>query len=203
MRTWTNQFGADYAVPDEITKHPLLRDVSWGNDASPSFQVTFAGAGIRLTSDHPEPVNRETKGGRFMVTEWAPDAEDPQCFGDWVADLYEGDDVNQAIRIALDAAARVAMKHPKLAGKVTPEVLQQVPTRKLYRVTTSVQRSEDADAPYSHGMQMVDWYEGVNEEQARADWDEDCHRYGLPMDRVSAVFTECDPATHEPIGGTP
>jgi hypothetical protein len=37
------------------------------------------------------------------------------------------------------------------------------------------------------------------EAEAREVWAEDCHRYGLPMDKTTVQFIECDPATLKPI----
>jgi len=45
---------------------------------------------------------------------------------------------------------------------------------------------------------MVDWYHGT-EAEARAAWDEDCHRYGLPMADVTVEFIEVDPVTLRPL----
>jgi len=45
---------------------------------------------------------------------------------------------------------------------------------------------------------FVDWYEGETEADARAVWSEDCHRCGLPMDRTTVEFVECDPVTLKP-----
>lgn len=47
--------------------------------------------------------------------------------------------------------------------------------------------------------EFSDWYNADSESTARALWDEDCHRYGLPMDKTTVVFVECNPATLEPI----
>lgn len=61
---------------------------------------------------------------------------------------------------------------------------------KLYRTTTTVQGMREP---------MIDWYQGATQDEAKACWDEDCHRYGLPMDKTSVVFTECDPVTLKPL----
>ena len=46
---------------------------------------------------------------------------------------------------------------------------------------------------------MVDWYEGESLDRAKVCWDEDCHRYGLPMDKLTVEFAECDPGTLKPL----
>ena len=61
---------------------------------------------------------------------------------------------------------------------------------KLFKTITKVEGHQE---PY------VDWYEGNTESEARKCWDEDCHRYCLPMDKVTVHFVECDPTTLKPI----
>jgi hypothetical protein len=61
---------------------------------------------------------------------------------------------------------------------------------KLFKSTTTVQGRKEP---------MVDWYNCDTEAKARAIWDEDCHRYGIPMDKASVVFVECDPETLKPL----
>jgi hypothetical protein len=41
---------------------------------------------------------------------------------------------------------------------------------------------------------MVDWYYGKTESEARAAFDEDAHRYGLPMDKTTVTVR---PATEK------
>lgn len=67
---------------------------------------------------------------------------------------------------------------------------------KLYRASTTVDRTaQNVRTPYS----FTDWYEANSEAEARELWDEDCHRYGLPMDKTTVVFAECDQKTFKPI----
>lgn len=61
---------------------------------------------------------------------------------------------------------------------------------KLFRTTTTVQGMREP---------MIDWYQADSVESARAFWVSDCARYGLPMDKTSVVFTECDPVTLKPL----
>jgi peptidyl-tRNA hydrolase len=62
----------------------------------------------------------------------------------------------------------------------------------MFKVTTRVE---------GHREQMVDWYEGATEAEALKHWDEDCHRYGIPMGKVTKTVIEVDPKTMNPIGG--
>lgn len=53
---------------------------------------------------------------------------------------------------------------------------------------------------------MVDWYYGETEAEARADFDEDCHRYGLPMDKTTVSVreaTEAEAKVCDETKGTP
>src|SRR5690349_2766162 len=71
---WRREFGAGYAVPASIGGHPGLADVSWHNDASPSFCLLGdasdeGGIPRRLWVEHPDPAQREwPAAARFTVT---------------------------------------------------------------------------------------------------------------------------------------
>jgi hypothetical protein len=93
---WINQFGAAYAVPVEITKHPrLLHDTSWGNDTTPSFHFPSGGGGIRLWVDHPNPEEREVpENKRFGAALYTLDDGE---IGEYVRDLFETDDLALAL----------------------------------------------------------------------------------------------------------
>lgn len=64
--TWRNQFPEDVAVPDEIQKlvaSGIIEDVSWGNDAMPSFElhglVDSQSVTYRVWVDYPDLERRE------------------------------------------------------------------------------------------------------------------------------------------------
>lgn len=65
---------------------------------------------------------------------------------------------------------------------------------KLFRVKVTVPKSKVSRAVQDY----VDWYEADTLEQAKADHDEDLHRYGLPSDSLVEIV-ECDPITLKPI----
>jgi hypothetical protein len=44
---------------------------------------------------------------------------------------------------------------------------------------------------------MVDWYYGETETEAREAWEEDCHRYGLPKDKITVTIREATPEETE------
>lgn len=102
---WRKEFGDGYAVPDEVGAAGLV-DISWHNDAAPSF-VTLEYPDTRparLWVDHPDPAQREveTAAGRFAVT--VDDTDEVH---------YEGNDVAEAIRVL----RRVAGEHQREADE--------------------------------------------------------------------------------------
>lgn len=44
-----------------------------------------------------------------------------------------------------------------------------------------------------HREPMVDWYYAETEAVARLFFDEDCHRYGIPMERATVTVREATP----------
>lgn len=130
QRTWKNQFGADYDVPDAITKHPLIEDSSWGNDMAPCFHTTYAGATVSLWVEHVDPNMREDKGGsRYTVARYAVDDSDPRTYSgtsDGCVTDYEGDDLAIAIRTLLTVGLEQARANAKLAPLLTLELLEQI-----------------------------------------------------------------------------
>jgi hypothetical protein len=94
---WAAEHGRSFDVPDVITTHPQIRDVSWHNDASPSFAVgdTLETRDVRLWVAHPEPSEREAEGRRYSVY----DADNDQL-------LFESDtDADGAVNALLKAYA--------------------------------------------------------------------------------------------------
>lgn len=65
---------------------------------------------------------------------------------------------------------------------------------KLYRVTTTTPDHVKGSVTGA----FTDWYEGETWQAAKADYDEDLHRYGLPADCKCEVV-ECDPVTLKPL----
>lgn len=68
---WVLEFGADFNVPDVITNHPLLCDLSWHNDICPSFCYNDPDSDYvdaRLWVSHPDVAEREfAEQPRFWV----------------------------------------------------------------------------------------------------------------------------------------
>lgn len=80
---WIEQFDASYAVPEQITG--LLKDRSWHNDVSPSFEVDTPNGTLILWVEHPDIDRRESGGPRYAILgEW----------GDFDVPVYEGDDLD-------------------------------------------------------------------------------------------------------------
>jgi hypothetical protein len=97
---WNTEFSAEYAVPAEVialVTHDEADDLSWVNDACPSFgTLRDEGVdGVRLFVEHPD-ATRRTLGSRFVVLTW--DAE-----GSPSGERYAGDDVVAAVAAYLDA----------------------------------------------------------------------------------------------------
>lgn len=102
---WESQFGAAYAVPDEIAKAPILTDESWHNDVSPKFSTQarpVKGALTRLCLwvDHIDANERETgpETPRFRVCSEVYDAGTWQ--DDQPAPMLSTEDAAEALRKA-------------------------------------------------------------------------------------------------------
>ncbi len=84
MNQWQKEQGIEYDVPDIVqylADAKVLEDVSWHNDACPSFVIMdphHEDYGIRLWVDHPLLSLREGEGKRFGVQlgEMAGEADD-------------------------------------------------------------------------------------------------------------------------------
>lgn len=98
---WTHEFDATYDVP----QIPGLQDLSWHNDACPSFgpaqQLTDPNGDthdLRLWIEHADPTQRETGTERYVVN-YQPWSAEPVA-GVTVCDdgdLYAGDDLHAAL----------------------------------------------------------------------------------------------------------
>lgn len=89
---WKYEHGPEYDVPAAILE--AAPDMSWHNDACPSFGVTDDEARITVCIwvEHPDKDQRETGSEhRFSVTLYT-ETEDHDA-------KYEGDDVDEAIRV--------------------------------------------------------------------------------------------------------
>lgn len=94
MHNWQNEFSGSYNVPEILSTNPLIADISWGNDACPSFTLndprcTQGLVNLRLWAEHEDPGMR--KGffeKRFAIT-LGEDA------------LLETDDVSEAVETLL------------------------------------------------------------------------------------------------------
>ncbi len=91
-RTWLNQFGAEYQIPQAILNLPGLVDLSWGNDSCPRFTLKRYDQGsdeplLSLWVEHPDRTLREVDcANRYLVT-----TDDSQV-------IYDGDDINEALK---------------------------------------------------------------------------------------------------------
>jgi hypothetical protein len=117
-RTWLNEFGPAYDVPQYVqalVKSGQLVDASWGNDICPSFTVPGTGAAVQLWTDHPEAEHREMGGARYTVTLSNVDSGDCDCLAEDPATrtVYSGNDIITAVVVALAVAksARENFEH--------------------------------------------------------------------------------------------
>lgn len=95
MRQWEREFGAEFAVPQEIdalVDKGILTDCSWHNDAFPMFEREMCGYVIVLGVDHPTKAQREfpdDSSTRFMVWTRAEDGETDSIHHPWQTDSLE------------------------------------------------------------------------------------------------------------------
>lgn len=61
---------------------------------------------------------------------------------------------------------------------------------KLFRATTTV---EDTKGTF------VDWFRANNQEEARAGWETEAKACGVPVEKATVEFTECDTETLKPV----
>ena len=94
MAGWRSEFGADYAVPAWFESHPDLTDVSWHNDAAPSFQTGVNDPGypniatVRVWVDHVDVEQRES-AYRYMVV-FEGEGVDAGGLARWCDDILIG-----------------------------------------------------------------------------------------------------------------
>ena len=113
--------GTDYQIPEEILNLEGVEDLSWHNDACPSFgfyledPATKDNHELRIWVEHPtEP---EIDGHRFMVgyCPWSatpcPGLADSQDG----KDIWSGNDVREAIKAFVDASAILHRYHRSLS----------------------------------------------------------------------------------------
>ena len=65
---------------------------------------------------------------------------------------------------------------------------------KLFRFETTVENTEAS---------FVDWYEGRTEDEAKEDWSEDIHRYGLQEDNLTVSIRLATASEIATIGWMP
>lgn len=145
--TWDSEFGLEYAVPKEIlalVADGSVRDVSWHNDASPSFlrELPHRQA-IRIWAAHPDPEKRELEGKRYIVSE--------EANGDGGPDLGETDDVAEAVRIFREAVRR--MESPNPSGLAWSRYTGWCQTcRRRFRVSKDVLAEHGTDLTHALGF---------------------------------------------------
>lgn len=61
---------------------------------------------------------------------------------------------------------------------------------KFFRATTKIEGMSE---------QFVDWYNAYDEAEARADWEKEGRANGVPIEKATVEFVECDRKTLQPI----
>lgn len=89
MRTYRNQFPSRWHDIPAMFLTDAFRDMSNGNDVSPSFLHVASGATVWVECADPE--YRECGGGRFTLTYPNPDADSTEF--DWDRS-FDTDDLN-------------------------------------------------------------------------------------------------------------
>lgn len=111
---WIYEHGEQYDIPTTITQAEGIEDLSWHNDACPSFGRYVEGPtgdshDLRIWCEHPDEDQRETGCARFFVG-YQPWSNEPvpelEQFADG-APIYEGDDAAEALAIFMAALAKV------------------------------------------------------------------------------------------------
>src|SRR5262249_48614268 len=132
------EFKDSYAVPDVIATHPDLIDVSWHNDAAPSFAPRGLedhenDVLIRLMVNHPDPQQRD------------PDVADSARFVAFSDDdVWEGDDPTAAIAALLQFYATWRAAHP--LKKTRAAERRRLAKRDAERAAQDAQHREHAAA---------------------------------------------------------
>lgn len=179
---WLAEFGPDYAVPDSLALCVQFSDVSWGNDASPSFMskdLVKRGEKVFrsfIWVEHPDEAKREIPGKRFRVSLAEMDAKETEQLSGESFDVMETDDVTEAISEALSAVQNNPLNPEILAkafsavlfGWLTPEQRATVLERNKAEGNPSICHSHDfCDA----NMAMVEAFQnlGVGEIDSQDD----------------------------------
>lgn len=96
MRTFKTEFPG-YEVPPELLEFVnvgYLRDISWHNDASPSFALTPDDSAV-LWIEHQNPAQREIGGARFVVALYDEDHN-------WLSDPLITDSLDELLKYLVD-----------------------------------------------------------------------------------------------------
>ena len=106
---WILEFGAKWQVPpqiDALVGSGLLADESWHNDSCPRFSHQEGNNVVILSVDHVDPAQREYEPvNRFQV--WIQPCDSDGCRGLSAEYVYDGDDVDEAIRVTTATVERL------------------------------------------------------------------------------------------------
>jgi hypothetical protein len=119
--TWVDEFGADWAVPDEIAKAEGIDDLSWHNDVAPTFGKYVAEHGqpcahvLRIWVDHVDPNEsgwgeRPPSVPRYWISYESDDPVDGIDTVDTMDDVWAGDDPVEAVAWFVDTLVELRRK---------------------------------------------------------------------------------------------
>lgn len=102
---WIEEHGEDYEVPGQALHDAHLTDLSWHNDASPSFGANITDPltqdihDLRVWIEHPDPTQRE-QDHRYIVNynAWSATPVELLVMSD-EDDLYAGESLEEALMV--------------------------------------------------------------------------------------------------------
>jgi len=119
---WVAEHGAEYRVPDAITKLEGIDDLSWHNDACPSFgkavedPVTHDNHVVHIWVDF---VDQDPTLPHYYVVDYTPWSAEPVPglpAADMGLSAYEGTDVKEAIAVFMEVLAVVHLEMARRRG---------------------------------------------------------------------------------------
>ena len=108
---WVCEWGEEYAVPELISRAEGIEDMSWHNDANPSFGRHVPAEGdeyaheLRIWVEHPDPAERNEGAARYEVAYYCNTTDPVPEFGE-CASLHEGEDALEALKVFMTALTR-------------------------------------------------------------------------------------------------
>lgn len=197
---WRKEFPADYAVPAEIerlVRFGYVDDVSWHNDAMPSFDHwnPVSRTGFKVWVDHVNPAERENDGWtRFAVYPLLTDGPADPVTGDQAYQMGE-----QALLTTDDLPQLLAFVAEQMHGLKVGQRAKF--TSDLDRYPNTIIRAGNLGTvttvdPFLIGITLDEKDEGLNE------WNNEAHFYPEDLDsyKSGGPDVKFDPKKFHTIG---